>query len=100
MSFAAKELAESVGVLEVAEDSTSTSGVWALDLREEEAAAFAIHEAKSVLGALVVNVDWLRDVLARHPVDGVADALDDVTVCCERLTGLLRGSAIARGAKK
>jgi len=52
--------------------------------------AYAVHDANSVLGALIVNVDWLRGALENHHVPGADEALDDVAICCSRLTVLLR----------
>jgi signal transduction histidine kinase len=72
-----------------ADGDSSTSGVWSVGRADHEVIAYAVHDAKSVLGALVVNVDWLRETLAKHQVPGAAEALDDVAICCSRLNGLL-----------
>jgi signal transduction histidine kinase len=68
----------------------SASGVWSVGRADQEVVAYAVHDAKSVLGALIVNVDWLRGALANHPVAGADEALDDVAICCDRLNVLLR----------
>lgn len=66
------------------------SGVFEVGPAEREATAYAVHDAKNVLGAMVANVDWLQGVLADHPVVEVHEALKDVLLCCNRLNGLLR----------
>jgi signal transduction histidine kinase len=71
-------------------DSSSASGVWSVGRADHEVIAYAVHDAKSVLGALIVNVDWLRGALENHPIPGADEALDDVAICCSRLNGLLR----------
>jgi signal transduction histidine kinase len=84
-----KRAPENMGVA-VDSDSSSASGVWNVGRTDHEAIAYAVHDAKSVLGALVVNVDWLRGALENHPIPGADEALDDVAICCSRLNGLLR----------
>jgi signal transduction histidine kinase len=84
-----KRAPENVGAA-VDSDSSSASGVWTVGRTDHEAIAYAVHDAKSVLGALVVNVDWLRGALENHPIPGADEALDDVAICCSRLNGLLR----------
>lgn len=71
-------------------DTSSDSGVWAVGQVDQEVMAYAVHDAKSVLGALIVNVDWLRGALENHPVPGADEALVDVGICCRRLDSLLR----------
>jgi signal transduction histidine kinase len=74
----------------VDDDSSNASGVWTIGRADHEVMAYAVHDANSVLGALIVNVDWLRGALENHHVPGADEALDDVAICCSRLTGLLR----------
>jgi signal transduction histidine kinase len=84
-----KRAPENVGMA-IESDSSSASGVWSVGGTDHEAIAYAVHDARSVLGALVVNVDWLRGALENHPIPGADEALDDVAICCSRLNGLLR----------
>ena len=77
------------------------SGVFEVGPAEREVTAYAVHDAKNVLGAMVANVDWLQGVLADHPVAEVQEALKDVLLCCNRLNGLLREALHpARGAAR
>jgi hypothetical protein len=77
------------------------SGVWETAVRGEgdgEALANAVHAARSVLGALGVNAEWLRSTLADHPVPGAKEALDDVVTCCARLNELVERAFVASAA--
>lgn len=78
-----------------------TSGVWPLPARPGyETMTFAVHDAKNLLGALRANIEWLRSTgPSRDERPDVVEALEDIDVCCQRLTGLL-GEALlaARGA--
>jgi hypothetical protein len=79
--------------------SNAGSGVWATPGRADlEALTHAVHTARSVLGALGVNAEWLRSQLADHPVLGAKDALDDIVTCCARLNALIEDAFRAANA--
>ncbi len=66
------------------------------DTTASSAVAFAVHDAKNLLAALRANVDFVRASLHRANVaPDVAEALDDVDGCCQRLTGLIREAMLA-----
>jgi signal transduction histidine kinase len=90
MSSASTKRASERSAPIVDSDSSSTSGVWTIGRVDHEAIAYAVHDAKSVLGALVVNVDWLRGAIQDRAIPGAQEALDDVSICCSRLNNLLR----------
>jgi len=70
------------------------SDVWPVrpSLRPEPSPiAFAIHDAKNMMGVLSANLDVLRGALRNMPLPrGAADALDDIDESSRRLNGLLR----------
>ncbi len=53
--------------------------------------AYAIHDAKNMVGVLSANLDVLRRALRNMPLPrGAADALEDIDESSRRLNGLLR----------
>lgn len=54
------------------------------------------REARSLLGALEANVQWLRSGIGeKATTDGVAEGLTDIETCCERLAELLEDAVLA-----
>jgi signal transduction histidine kinase len=84
--------------------SGQASGVWPLkvDADQSESLAFAVHDAKNMLGALQANVHWLRSNLESTPAspEEIAQAIEDMDTCCQRLANLLCQALLAgRGQK-
>ena len=84
--------------------SGQASGVWPLkvDADQGESLAFAVHDAKNMLGALQANVHWLRSNLESTPAspEEIAQAIEDMDTCCQRLANLLCQALLAgRGQK-
>lgn len=82
-----------INVVEYQEESEpQVSGVWAVPLGDQgESMAFAVHDAKNMLGALQANVHWLRSNFESSPScrEQIAEAIDDMNTCCERLSTIL-----------
>jgi signal transduction histidine kinase len=76
------------------EPSGVRSDVWPvqpLPRPEPTPAAYAIHDAKNMVGVLSANLEVLRRALEEHPLPGGAnDALADIQEAARRLGGLLR----------
>jgi signal transduction histidine kinase len=74
------------------ETEPQMSGVWAVPGDDQgESMAFAVHDAKNMLGALQANVHWLRSNFESSPScrEQIAEAIEDMNTCCERLATLL-----------
>jgi K+-sensing histidine kinase KdpD len=74
------------------ESEPQMSGVWAVPGDDQgESMAFAVHDAKNMLGALQANVHWLRSNFESSPSrrEQIAEAIEDMNTCCERLATLL-----------
>jgi K+-sensing histidine kinase KdpD len=77
-------------------DDGAASDLWALAQRPSyDHMAQVAREARNLLGALGANVDWLKSVLPeRPPLEDLADGLDDIETCCERLRDLVEDALI------
>jgi signal transduction histidine kinase len=75
-------------------DAGVRSDVWTVprSVRPEPTpSAFAIHDAKNMMGVLLANLEVLNRALMGVPLpDGAADALDDIGESARRLSLLLR----------
>ena len=74
------------------EPEAQVSGVWSVPGGDQgESMAFAVHDAKNMLGALQANVHWLRSNFESSPAsrEEIAQAIEDMNTCCERLASLL-----------
>lgn len=72
-----------------------SSGVWALASASQsnDAAAFALHDAKNLVSALAANISWLGKVCSTgelHPE--TLAAIRDMSDVCSKLTNLLVGA--------
>ncbi len=79
-----------------------TSGVWPIPWNDQgEAMAYAVHDAKNMLGALQANVHWLRSNFESSPAarEEIAQAIEDMNICCQRLAMLLYQALQARGQR-
>ncbi len=78
------------------------SSVWEIEVPVAPgAAAFALHDAKNMLGVLTANVEYLGAELGDSPVSGVASALEDLRASAQRLGELLREALVGlRGASE
>jgi hypothetical protein len=54
-------------------------------------------EARDLLGALLANVAWMKSAIDRVPAAGLAEALRDMEICCERLETVLENALIGTG---
>lgn len=76
------------------EDDGPRSNVWPVrpSLRPEPSqAAFAIHDAKNMMGVILANLEVIKSVLTDASVPPVAkEALADIDESAQRMTGLLR----------
>jgi signal transduction histidine kinase len=75
-----------------------TSGVWAVSGGDQSGSmAFAVHDAKNMLGALQANVHWLRSNFEEDPSsrEEVVQAIEDMDTCCQRLATLLCQALLA-----
>jgi signal transduction histidine kinase len=83
-----------IGIRGGEEDWQPPSNVWQVrpSLRPEPSqAAFAIHDAKNMLGVILANLDVIKSVLSEAQVPAVAnEALADVDEAAQRMAGLLR----------
>jgi signal transduction histidine kinase len=70
----------------------SRSDVWPVQPSlEPSPIAYAIHDAKNMMGVLAANLDVLRRALRTMPLPrNAADALEDIDESSRRLNGLLR----------
>ena len=75
-------------------DMWTRSDVWSVrpSLRPRPSpAAFAVHDAKNMLGVLLANVEVLKRTVAAEALPaGARDALADIDESSRRLSGLLR----------
>ncbi|HEY4015490.1 MAG TPA: HAMP domain-containing sensor histidine kinase [Polyangiaceae bacterium] len=84
------------------EESAIRSDVWSLPRSihpEPTPAAFALHDAKNMMGVLSANLEVLsRKLVGVHLPSGAADALEDIGESARRLGVLLRDAlAVAQG---
>jgi signal transduction histidine kinase len=74
------------------------SDVWPVQARvpaEPSPIAYAIHDAKNMMGVLSANLDVLKKALRNMPVPRVAaEALEDIDESSRRLNGLLREALV------
>ena len=91
-------------VLEEDPSSNQASGVWSVRGNDQgESMAFAVHDAKNMLGALQANVHWLRESMQSAPAsspEDIAQAIDDMDTCCQRLATLLSQALMAAKGQK
>jgi hypothetical protein len=74
----------------------AASDLWALAHRPSyDHMAQVAREARNLLGALGANVDWLKSVLPEQPpLEDLAEGLNDIETCCERLRDLVEDALI------
>jgi signal transduction histidine kinase len=80
--------------------ATETSGVWPVSKGDQShSMAFAVHDAKNMLGALHANVHWLRSTLdSPGSRSDAVEVIGDMEACCERLSNLLcQALLVSRG---
>lgn len=79
------------------EDADRPSSVFSIEPAiPPGAAAFALHDAKNMLGVVTANVEYLGSELSEAAVSpGVVDALDDLRASASRLGELLREALVA-----
>src|SRR3954470_18841959 len=88
----------SMVVMQQPTEEPRDTGVWSLPAKEpNESMAFAVHDAKNLLGALRANLHWLRSNFEAGPTEqpDVMQAVDDMDTCCQRLSTLLGEALLA-----
>jgi two-component system sensor histidine kinase ChvG len=77
------------------DDGDRASSVWEIEVPVAPgAAAFALHDAKNMLGVVSANVEYLGAELGDSPAPGVASAIEDLRASAQRLGELLREALV------
>lgn len=101
MASGSNEDAQWLNVLD--DDGDRASSVWEIEVPVAPgAAAFALHDAKNMLGVVSANVEYLGVELAGAAITpGVASAIEDLRASTIRLSELLREALVGlRGANE